>query len=55
MDPRELAELIVDDILNDLSDRSGVGSELEGMDREIYDELEGDLTDLVEKRLSENV
>lgn len=54
MDPRELAELIVEDILKDLSDRSGVGNELDEMDREIYDEMEEELTVQVEKRLREN-
>jgi len=45
------AETIVNAILLDLADRSGIGSELDAIDPETYQEMRAELIDIVEAKL----
>jgi hypothetical protein len=47
------AESIVNDILLELSDRAGIGDELDGCDDEIKDEIRTTLIEIVKTHIGE--
>jgi len=47
----EIAKKIVDEIINDLSDRSGLGNEWDCIDSDIKNEIIGTWRGIVEKQL----
>jgi len=52
-DAKAMAKNIVTDILKDLRDRKGVGDELYNIDADIYEEMEGELQQIVLEHLVE--
>lgn len=49
MSNRLVAAQVVLGILDDLEDRAGVGDAIDNIDREIYDDMIVELTDIAEK------
>ncbi len=54
MSSSKLAHDIVFDVIDELTDRKGIGNEWFGMDDDIRDDLIKTLEDIVDKQLEEN-
>jgi hypothetical protein len=53
MENEAIARRIVDAVLTDLKDRSGIGDAIDGTDEDIQQEIEGELTEKVRAILDE--